>query len=152
MTFDHLALNSIAKMLEFYTYLFANRSQFERMQRNSKIPKIPIHFSFYYVEKTKKNCREFFMLDYLLWGISCKVSPNPIICCHQTYPVNLAFIGLLTFEFLFPNKLKKHFITLLFLLKQLLAALALAEIKLLKLVSKIEIVIEFWIFVFLYHS
>ena len=83
------------------------------------------------------------MLDNLLWGISCKVSPNPIICCHQTYPVNLAFIGLLTFEFLFPNKLKKHFITLLFLLKQLLAALALAEIKLLKLVSKIEIVVEF---------
>ena len=86
----------------------------------------------------KKNCREFFMLDNLLWGISCKVSSNPIICCHQTYPVNLAFIGLLTFEFLFPNKLKKHFITLLFLLKQLLAALALAEIKLLKLSSNFE--------------
>ena len=153
LTFDHLALNSIAKMLEFYTYLFANRSQFERMQRNSKIPNIiATTFFFLYGKNPQKICREFFMLDYLLWGISCKVSPNPIICCHQTYPVNLAFIGLLTFEFLFPNKLKKHFITLLFLLKQLLAALALAEIKLLKLVSKIEIVIEFWIFVFLYHS
>ena len=148
LTFDHLALNSIAKMLEFYTYLFANRSQFERMQRNPKIPNIPIYFSFYYVGKKTVG-------SFLCWTIfygaylSCKVSPNPIICCHQTYPVNLAFIGLLTFEFLFPNKLKKHFITLLFLLKQLLAALALAEIKLLKLVSKIEIVVEFWIFVFL---
>ena len=115
LTFDHLALNSIAKMLEFYTYLFANRSQFERMQRNSKIPNsIATTFFFLFGKKTPKICREFFMLDNLLWGISCKVSPNPIICCHQTYPVNLAFIGLLTFEFLFPNKLKKHFITLLF--------------------------------------
>ena len=100
LTFDHLALNSIAKMLEFYTYLFANRSQFERMQRNSKIPNIIANTFFFMWKKTKK-CREFFMLDNLLWGMSCKVSPNPIICCHQTYPVNLAFLGLLTLEFLF---------------------------------------------------
>ena len=116
LTFDHLALNSIAKMLEFYTYLFANRSQFERMQRNSKIPNsIATTFFFLFGKNPKK-----YVGSFLCWTIfygaylSCKVSANPIICCHQTYPVNLAFIGLLTFEFLFPNKLKKHFITLLF--------------------------------------
>ena len=114
-------LNSIAKMLEFYTYLFANRSQFERMQRNSKIPNIIANTFFFLYGKKQKICREFFMLDNLLWGISCKVSPNPIICCHQTYPVNLAFIGLLTFEFLFPNKLKWTLYFPSFLLTQLLS-------------------------------
>ena len=87
LTFDHLALNSIAKMLEFYTYLFANRSLFERMQRNSKMPDV-IANTFFFL--CWKKIMEFFMLDNLLWGMSCKVSPNPIICCHQTYPVNLA--------------------------------------------------------------
>ena len=108
-------------MLEFYTYLFANRSQFERMQRNSKIPNIIVNTFSFYVEKNQKKCREFFMLDNLLWGMSCKVSPNPIICCHQTYPVNLAFIGLLTFEFLFPNKLQWTLYFPSFLLKELLS-------------------------------
>ena len=110
-------------MLEFYTYLFANRSQFERMQRNSKITNIianTVFFLAFFLWSKKKKSQDFFLLDNLLWGVSCKVSPNPIICFHQNYRVILAFIGLLTFEFLFPNKLKWMLYFPFFSLRQLL--------------------------------